>query len=114
MAVNGSPGTVRRTRASTDSDEWQVDAPSGGFLRVSGTWDEGWRAAVDGHGVPVRRADGIFRGVVVPAGQHTVRFAYSSPDAERGLRLAAAASLVVVVLFGLSAASRVRSRRSDA
>jgi hypothetical protein len=98
-AIDGAPGAVRRVGASTDSDEWAVHAPAGGFLRVSGTWDAGWRATVDAHPVRVLRADGIFRGVPVSPGDHTVRFSYRNPDTERGFRLAAAALVVIVALF---------------
>jgi MYXO-CTERM domain-containing protein len=93
---------VRRVRASPDGDQWVVDTPTGGFVRVSGRWDEGWKATVDGRHTDVLRADGIFRGVVVPAGHHTVRFSYSDPDAARGLKVAAAALLVIAGLFLLS------------
>jgi hypothetical protein len=97
--IDGAPGAVRRVRASTDGDQWAVHAPGGGFLRVSGAWDAGWRATLDGRRTRVLRADGIFRGVAVPSGDHTVRFSYRNPDTERGLRVGAAALVVIVVLF---------------
>ena len=97
--IEGAPGVVRRVRASTDGDEWAVHAPGGGFLRVSSNWDAGWRATVDGRPARVLRADGIFRGVAVPAGDHTIRFSYRNPDVERGLRLAVASLIVIVALL---------------
>jgi hypothetical protein len=100
--INGSSGSVRLVGASPDAERWEVDTPTGGFVRVSGRWDVGWRATVDGRHVSVLRADGIFRGVVVPTGHHTVRFSYSDPDATRGLKLAAAALLAIVVLLAAS------------
>ena len=100
--LTGSSGSVRPLRASTDSDGWRVETPTGGFLRVSGRWDEGWRATVDGRTAGVLRADGIFRGVVVPPGRHTVQFRYANPDVRRGIRLAVAALALIVVLFVLS------------
>jgi hypothetical protein len=91
--VHGGPGTVRAAGPPRpEREDWDVDAPAGGFLRVSGNWDEGWSARVDGRAVPVLRADGIFRGVVVPAGHHRVRFTYSNVDEGRG-RLAALGAL---------------------
>ena len=50
----------------------------------------------------VLRADGIFRGVVVPPGRHTVQFRYANPDVQRGIRLTVAALALIVVLFVLS------------
>jgi uncharacterized membrane protein YfhO len=93
---------VRPLRASTDSDRWRVESSTGGFLRVSGRWDEGWRATVDGRSAAVLRADGIFRGVVVPPGRHTVQFHYANPDVERGLRLAVAALALIALVLVLS------------
>lgn len=36
----------------------------------------GWRADADGTALPIHRANGLFRAVCVPAGSHTVRFAF--------------------------------------
>src|SRR5205823_10413424 len=99
--IRGAPGSVTRRSRSSDADTWTVDAPQGGFLRVSANYDEGWQAAVDGRAAPVRLADGIFRGVVVPPGRHTVRFHYSSSDARHGLWISGAAILVMGVLVGI-------------
>jgi hypothetical protein len=73
-----------------------VDAPAGGFLRVGSRWDTGWSATVDGDPAKVLRADGVFRGVAVPPGRHTVAFSYRYPDEMRG-RLVAGAALVLLV-----------------
>ena len=109
----GSSGDVRRVRASSDADQWVVDSPTGGFVRVSGTWDEGWTATVDGHKTDVLRADGIFRGAVVPPGHHTLRFSYSDPDAARGLKVAAVALVAIVALFVTELVSARRRVSSD-
>lgn len=106
--IHGAPGTVRKLKGSTGDDTWSVDGSGGGFLRVSGAWDAGWRATVDAHAAPVLRADGIFRGVVVPPGHHVVRFSYSNPDEVRGVKLAAAALFVIAALFVLSWLPEVR------
>jgi len=90
-----------------------VDAPSGGFLRVSGNWDRGWAATIDGHAVPVLRADAIFRGVVVAAGHHRVEFSYRNP-AEHAGRLVGGFAVVVVVglvVIGRRRRTELRSRR---
>jgi len=80
-----------------------VDAPSGGFLRVSGNWDRGWTATIDGHRARVLRADAVFRGVAVAAGRHRVEFSYRNPGEHQG-RLVAGAGFVV--LLGLIVARR--------
>jgi hypothetical protein len=105
VAVEGRGGTVSGGSDGVDRERWTVDAPAGGLLRVSGRWAHGWTARVDGRRVPVYRADGIFRSVVVPAGRHTVTFTYSNPDERTGVRLGAFGLLVLV---GLLFADHVR------
>ena len=91
-------GTVVSRPAPSDRELWDVDAPAGGFLRVGSRWAPGWSATVDGRTAPVLRADGIFRGVVVPPGRHQVRFSYRNPEEMRGRILALAALVAVVAL----------------
>ena len=55
----------------------------------------GWRADVDGAAAPVLRVNAAFRGVVVPAGAHTVRLAYRPVSTRLGLLVAAAALLAL-------------------
>ncbi len=47
------------------------------YLILADTFFPGWLAQIDGQDTPLYRADGNFRAVVVPAGEHTVRFKYS-------------------------------------
>lgn len=95
----GAPGTVSgRASDRPETEIWEVDAPGGGFLRVSGNWDEGWSARVDGRRQRVLRADGVFRGVVLSPGSHRVEFTYRNVDEARG-RLVGGAALVALVLL---------------
>ncbi|HJV08462.1 MAG TPA: hypothetical protein VJ653_02245, partial [Acidimicrobiales bacterium] len=96
--VTGTGGTVTGGPRSSDRERWEVDAPAGGFLRVGARWDPGWSARVDGAAAKVLRADGIFRGVVVPPGRHTVDFSYRNPEEMRGRLLAGAALLALLAL----------------
>jgi hypothetical protein len=109
--VEGGRGTVTSGRPAGDRERWDVDAPSGGFLRVSGRFDDGWSAEVDGRPAPVLRADGIFRGVVVPPGRHRVDFAYANPAEGTG-RIAGL--LAAVVLGALLLPLRRRRHAQEA
>ena len=114
-AVDGSGGSVTGRRPSTDEERWDVVAEKGGFLFVSAAYDSGWHATVDGRTVPVRRANGLFRGVTVPPGHHDVRFLYRNAAQIRGLRVGALA-LVVVAGVAISVPWRklARQRRVSA
>jgi hypothetical protein len=96
--VLGRGGTVTALPAPPDRERWDVDAPSGGFLRVGARWASGWSATVDGEPAEVLRADGVFRGVVVPPGRHTVAFSYRNPEEMLGRWVAGGAAVAIVAL----------------
>jgi uncharacterized membrane protein YfhO len=56
----------------------------------------GWHATVDGVETPIYRTNYLFRGIVVPAGQHTVMFVYRPVSALIG----AGISLVALAIIG--------------
>jgi hypothetical protein len=47
----------------------------------------GWHAEVDGEPVPIHRAQDAFKSVVVPAGDHTIEFRFSSTPVHVGVGL---------------------------
>jgi hypothetical protein len=47
-----------------------------GMLVLADTFYPGWRATLDGSGVPIQEVDMALRGVLVPKGQHEIRFFY--------------------------------------
>jgi hypothetical protein len=77
-------GGASREYATADSIAWERDEPDHMALRVHATGAAfvvvadmnlpGWAARIDGHRVPVERADLLFRGVEVPAGSHELGF----------------------------------------
>jgi hypothetical protein len=108
--VAGTGGTATSRPAPADRESWDVDAPAGGFLRVGSRWDAGWSATVDGVPARVFRADGVFRGVVVPPGRHEVRFSYRNSDEMRG-RVVGGLAVLVVVALGAPGPGKFRRRR---
>lgn len=97
--MTGSPGTVvLQGQAQPEHEVWDVDAPGGGFLRVSGNWDPGWTASVDRRPTPVLRADGVFRGVALGPGRHRVVFRFDNVDEGRGGVVAFVALGVLAVM----------------
>jgi uncharacterized membrane protein YfhO len=87
---------------------YTVDASRESLLVVSSAWLRGWHATVDGHDVPVTRANGLVLGVQVPAGHHVVHLWFSPP----GLRFGALISLLsLCALCGPSALAALRRRK---
>lgn len=98
------PTAAVRVVGRTRTGRWTIDAdlrrPS--LVVVATAAFPGWTATVDGRPAPVRRADGAFVGVPVPAGHHTVRIEHepaASVIAGRATSVAAVL-LSVLLLFG--------------
>jgi hypothetical protein len=54
----------------------RTECPLEGLLVLRDSWYPGWMAFVDGKRTPILRINGCFRGVIVPAGEHKIRFVY--------------------------------------
>ncbi len=63
---------------SSDSRSWRIDVSTNrsGLLVLSESWYPGWVARLDGAVVPIHTVDLIFRGVVIPPGDHRVSMDY--------------------------------------
>lgn len=73
-----------------------LDAP--GVLVLADTWYPGWQVTVDGAPAALLRANYLFRGVLLPAGQHRVQFEFRPPTLRRGAGISLAAALAVLAL----------------
>ena len=56
----------------------QTDAPGAGFLVLADRFDPDWVCDDDGTPATIHHTNAFARGVLVPAGRHTVRFRYAS------------------------------------
>ena len=70
-----------------------------GLVILSDTFYPGWRATVDGNSVAIEEADGIFRGVAVPAGEHVIEMKYRPASVIGGAVLSLLAGLIAATAF---------------
>jgi hypothetical protein len=61
-------------------------------------YDKGWKAIVDGKEVPYIRVDYILRGMVLPAGNHSLEFRFEPKSYYIGQKISLIASSVVILL----------------
>jgi hypothetical protein len=94
-------GTERVELTTYDSQQVvvSVQAPAPGYLVLTDAWYPGWQVRVDGQEAVLLRADLIFRAVYLQAGEHTVEFTYAPASFHTGLRLSAAALILVLGLW---------------
>jgi hypothetical protein len=78
----------------------QVEAHQAGYLVLTDTFYPGWRATVNGKGVPILRADPYFRAVRVEAGQHRVEFIYQPLSLRLGMALSGLSLLIALLIWG--------------
>ncbi len=90
----------------------QTRCSAAALLVLSDRFDPGWRVEIDG--VPGRslRVNYLFRGVVVPAGTHHVRWVYQPRSVVWGAVLSGATLLGLAALFVREALRRWRRPRS--
>jgi hypothetical protein len=55
-----------------------------GVLVLADAYYPGWTATLDGQAWPIYQADVLFRAIMIPAGQHTAVFSFTSPSFENG------------------------------
>jgi len=97
-------------RYENEQVEIATEADHSGWLVLLDTFYPGWQAWVDGKPAPVRRANGFFRAVYVPAGQHQVKFEYRPSH----WRLAQGLTVGAALLAGLLVFIPRRRRQEDA
>jgi len=74
--IPSGKGKATFERDEIDDVLVRTECPLEGLLVLRDSWYPGWMAFIDGKRAPVLRINGCFRGVVVPAGGHEVRFVY--------------------------------------
>ncbi len=71
-----------------------VQTAGDAFLVLSDTNFPGWQATVDGNPTPIYPTNVLFRGIYVPAGDHTVSFRYRPQSWQLGIWLSGIALLL--------------------
>ncbi|MDP1622089.1 MAG: YfhO family protein [Bacteroidales bacterium] len=78
-------------------------------------YSKGWNAYVDGQLTPHFRADYVLRAMVLPAGEHTVRFKFEPKVFSVGESISLASSILLIVLaLGMGVAEFLKARKPQA
>ena len=80
-----------------------------GFLVVSEVFYPEWKAYIDGQEVSYFQVNELIRGLEIPAGEHSLRFAYEPAAVRLGFILTLISTLLVLALAGYLLVQRRRS-----
>ncbi|MDY6874858.1 MAG: YfhO family protein [Chloroflexota bacterium] len=105
-------GHISFVRYGVNEVELAVRTPVSGYLVLSDVYYPGWRATVDGVRVGVLRADYVFRAVLLPPGEHTVRMEFEPWTWRVGLAVSIVTWVGLGVWAGVVFRRRVRRVRS--
>lgn len=106
-AANCGTTSVTLSDVDTDTVRQTLHTDGDGVLVLRDSFASGWEARLDGRPVSVLRANGHYRAIAVPPGDHEVFWHYAPPRFRIGSVVSAASLLCVL---GLWAAAR-RTRR---
>jgi uncharacterized membrane protein YfhO len=111
--VTLSEGEVELVKYKPNNLVYRTSSAEGGLCVFSEIYyDKGWKAYIDGREADYLRVDWLLRGMVVPAGNHTIEWRFRAPmfDLLEGITLCF--SLVIVGgLVALGVAEVVKKRK---
>ena len=98
--------SARVENYSSDTMFVRTQSSTPGWLVISEVYYPGWVATVDGKTVPILRADGTLRAMLLPSGSHEVSLHYAPSSLARGrnITLVTLALAALVVIIDLSVA----------
>jgi hypothetical protein len=106
--TNGPGRLTLRERSPGGKYVLDADMAGDGWIVISDTAWNGWRAYIDGRRVETQRANGGFLSIYVPQGRHTLRIVYWPESFVRG-RTVSFGTLGVIAIFAV--VRYVRRRR---
>lgn len=66
-------------------------------------YSEGWNAYIDGRKTDYAKVNYVLRGMMVPAGKHTIEFRFEPESFQRGWRITAISSIIIALLCIMAA-----------
>ena len=92
-----SPPTASLTRPDSNTVIAECTTSAPAWLVLTDLFYPGWTATVDNNPAPIARANFCFRAVHIPAGKHTIKFAYQPLSFLIGACLSALCILVIFI-----------------
>lgn len=113
VAPDAGEGIATIIRYEPNELVLEVEATRGGLLFLSEVYYPAWRARVDDQPVEILRTNTAFRGVVVPAGSHSVRLRYSAAEFRIGFAVTGFSTFTSIAWLLLLGFRRARNLDGD-
>lgn len=95
-----SAATIRMTTFDNDAIEYESNSSTPQFAVFSEIYyPAGWNAYIDGKQVSYVNANYVLRGLSLPAGKHTIRFAFEPQAVKKGLSIMFISSILILIAF---------------
>ena len=92
------PGEAQIVEYGNQHVEISASMEKAGWLVLSDTYYPGWTATVDGEAADIYQANGFFRAVALPEGEHIVSFRYTPMNFQVGVGVMGASAIAALVL----------------
>ncbi len=109
-------GTINLTSYSPGAITYNTDSDSEQLTVFSEVWygpGKGWNAYIDGNPVDHFRANYILRALVVPAGNHEIRFAFEPQAVAKGKMISLISSIIIFGVFAFYMFSLFKKKTKD-
>ncbi|MFT4092310.1 MAG: YfhO family protein [Niabella sp.] len=94
-----SSSAISLVKYTNDEIEYTANTPTGGFAVFSEIYyPAGWSAYIDGKQTNIIKTDYVLRGLVIPAGKHTVKFMFEPAAVKKGMTLSYISSWMVMII----------------
>lgn len=100
-SVNRETETIKLKKADNRYMEYEYQSDKSRFVTFSEVYyEKGWQAFIDGKEVPILHTNFVLRGLVVPAGKHSITFKYDPEVLHKGTLYSQIGSgLLILVMF---------------
>lgn len=109
-----STGTIRLLNNDNDVVLYRSNSTAPAFAVFSEIfYSKGWKAYIDGKESPIIRTNYVLRGLVVPAGQHEIKFEFRPASYYTGETIAQIACILILLALIAAAFHLYRSSRRE-
>ncbi len=109
-----SADSIKLTKYAPDQLTYHSSASGTRFVVFSEIYyPKGWKATIDGKEAPITQVDFVLRGMIIPAGEHTIHFVYHPKSFYEGRKISAGFSYLVILLVLGGAFYEWRKTRKD-